>query len=290
MRDLPPSLSASLASGVTTLARCWKLTRRDGAVSGFTDHDEDLAFGDAAFRAATGLAASAAEASLGLAVDGLDVVGALDAASLTDADLARGAYDGASVELWLVDWSDVSDRVLLFSGTLGEVARGPSAFTAELRSKAHALGQPRGRIYQRACDADLGDARCGVDLDHPDHKATGEVTATLGARRFDSTGYSGHSEDFERGRLVWTTGANEGMAAEVRRQDGGLLELAESPPMPIVAGDRFRVTAGCDKTFKTCRDRFDNALRFRGFPQIPGNDWLALPARSGGDNDGGRLV
>lgn len=290
MRDLPLSLSASLASGVTTLARCWKLTRRDGEVSGFTDHDDDLVFGGATFRAATGLAASAAEASLGLAVDGLDVVGALDAASLNDADLARGAYDGASVELWLVDWSAVADRVLLFSGSLGEVARGLSAFTAELRSLAHALGQPRGRIFQRGCDADLGDARCGVDLDHPDHKATGEVNVVLGVRRFDTTGYSGHGGDFERGRLVWTSGANEGMAAEVRRQDGGVLELAEAPPMPVAAGDGFRVTAGCDKTFRTCRERFDNALRFRGFPQIPGNDWLALPARSGGDNDGGRLV
>ena len=35
MRSIPAALQAKLNCGVTTLARCWKLTRRDGAVFGF---------------------------------------------------------------------------------------------------------------------------------------------------------------------------------------------------------------------------------------------------------------
>ncbi len=43
MRLIPPPLQTKLDSGVTTLARCWKLTRRDGVVMGFTvDRDEDV--------------------------------------------------------------------------------------------------------------------------------------------------------------------------------------------------------------------------------------------------------
>ncbi|MFD1333422.1 phage BR0599 family protein, partial [Methylopila musalis] len=91
-----------------------------------------------------------------------------------------------------------------------------------------------------------------------------------------------------RGRLVWTSGANAGAAAEVRAQDGAAVELAETPAMAIAPGDGFTVTAGCDKTFATCRKRFGNQVNFRGFPLMPGNDWLAQPARSDGDNDGGR--
>ena len=45
-------------------------------------------------------------------------------------------------------------------------------------------------------------------------------------------------------------------------------------PEPIAAGDTFAVTAGCDKRFATCRDRFANAVNFRGFPHIPGNDFV----------------
>ena len=44
MRTVPEDLSAALAGGVTTLCWCWRITRRDGQVSGFTDHDRDLVF------------------------------------------------------------------------------------------------------------------------------------------------------------------------------------------------------------------------------------------------------
>jgi uncharacterized phage protein (TIGR02218 family) len=33
--------------------------------------------------------------------------------------------------------------------------------------------------------------------------------------------------------------------------------------------------AGCDKRAETCRLKFANFLNFRGFPHVPGEDWLA---------------
>ncbi|MFD1702197.1 DUF2163 domain-containing protein [Methylopila henanensis] len=289
MRDIPAPMADALASGATTFARCWRVERRDGVALGFTDHDEDLAFDGDVYRAASGMTASAATAALGLAVGGLDVVGALDDAGLTEADLARGLYDGAAVRLYLADWRDPSARLLLFAGALGEIARESALFTAELRALTHALQQPQGRLYQRSCDADLGDARCGVDLALPVHRAVGEVGAAVGARGFRSAALEGRGPLFTRGRIVWTSGANAGAAGEIRAQDGGFAELAETPAMAIAPGDGFTVTAGCDKTFATCRKRFANHLNFRGFPHMPGNDWLSQPARADGDNDGGRL-
>lgn len=68
------------------------------------------------------------------------------------------------------------------------------------------------------------------------------------------------------------------------------LALWQAMPDPIAAGDTFTVTAGCDKTFATCHDRFDNVVNFRGFPHIPGNDFVIrypLPGEPG--NDGSSL-
>ena len=53
-----------------------------------------------------------------------------------------------------------------------------------------------------------------------------------------------------------------------------LFELWQAAPEPIDAGDTFTVTAGCDKRFSTCRNRFGNGADFRGFPHIPGNDFV----------------
>ena len=42
MREIPAALQAKLDSGVTTLARCRIVTRRDGLEQGLTDHDGGL--------------------------------------------------------------------------------------------------------------------------------------------------------------------------------------------------------------------------------------------------------
>src|SRR5512138_1652685 len=133
MRSLPPALTAHLASGATTLCRCWRLTRRDGTVQGFTDHDENLTFDGTEFRAGTGFEGSELEARFGLAVTGTEVHGALHDESLNEADLAAGRYDDAKVEHFLVNWSDAAQRVLLRTGHLGEVRREGAAFAAEVR-------------------------------------------------------------------------------------------------------------------------------------------------------------
>ncbi len=119
------------------------------------------------FRAGTGFTSSEAVSRFDLSVDGAEISGALADDQLTDADLAAGRYDAAQVETWLVDWSDPSLKVLTARGTLGEVRREGHAFTAELRGLADLLSQESGRLYTAKCGADLGDARCKIDLTQP---------------------------------------------------------------------------------------------------------------------------
>lgn len=44
----------------------------------------------------------------------------------------------------------------------------------------------------------------------------------------------------------------------------------------------------CDKRWETCRGVFGNGARFRGFPAIPGDDFLTAYPADGGRHDGGR--
>ena len=99
---------------------------------------------------------------------------------------------------------------------------------------------------------------------------------------------------FSAGKISFTSGANDGLAVEVkrhRRDAGGVsIELWQQMPEPIAAGDTFAITAGCDKRVATCRDRFNNAVNFRGFPHIPGNDFvITIPTPGAPGNDGTSL-
>lgn len=286
MREIPPGLAAHLATGATTLCWCWRLTRRDGSRQGFTDHDRDLTFDGTTFEASAGFEASEVGESLGLSVDNLQIEGALSSAHLTEADLAAGLYDDAQVEIFRVNWADVSERLLMRAGTLGEVTRAGSAFSAEVRGLAHYLQQPKGRLYQYTCDADVGDHRCGVDLDQAAFTTTGVVSGVLSERRFAVDGLDGFSAQwFSRGLLQWTSGAATGQRIEVRlhaRADGDvMLETWVAPRGAPAVGDTFTVSAGCDKHHRTCRSKFGNAVNFRGFPHMPGNDFLTAVSRPG---------
>ena len=273
MKTLPTGMQAHLDSGATTLCWCWKIARGDGAAQGFTDHDVDLAFDGITYEAASGFTATEVQSLLNLAIDNLSVSGALSSATLNEADLAARLYDNAAIEIWRVNWSDVSQRVRMRSGNLGEVKRGKAAFTAEVRGLAHILNQPVGRCFGYGCDADLGDARCTVDLANAAFKGEGTVASVTDARRFTVTGLDAFADGwFTGGKLVWTSGANDGRAMEVKRHAVASIELWQSMSEAVVTGDTFVITAGCDKQFATCKAKFANAINFRGFPYMPGND------------------
>ena len=202
MRTVPTTLAATLASGMTTLAHVWRFTRRDGGQFAFTDHDAPLAFDDLTCEPVTGLSAGAIEKSLGLSVDTASITGALNSDAITEADIARGLWDGARVDLYRVDWSDPSLRVHLFAGGIGEVRRGVSAFEAELRGLQAPLNVPVGRVFSRFCDADLGDARCAKDIETSDFRGDGAVTEVISPTTFKASGLGAFADAwFDRGKL-----------------------------------------------------------------------------------------
>lgn len=294
MKSFSPALASHLASGVTTLCTCWRITRGDGTVLGFTDHDRAVDFDGVSHEPESGLDASAAIAHAGLQVGGLDVTGAFASEKITEGDLEAGLYDNARVEAWLVNWAAPGQRHRMRIGSIGEVRRAGQSFTAEIRSLSHALDQARGRLFRATCDADLGDARCTVDLESSDWTASTTVAATDGFARLSAsvpgtrpTGF------FDQGLLTFMSGANAGRKSEVLRHvrdgDGDHIELWKIMTAPIAIGDGFTVSAGCDKRFSTCRDRFQNTENFRGFPHMPGNDFALSYPVPGGGNDGGSL-
>lgn len=165
MRTVPEEMAARMESGAAKLCHAWLLKRVDGVELGFTDHDRDLIVEGVPCRAASGWTAGAADSAVGFSGGSAAVAGGLDDATITDADVEAGRYDGAWVKLWRVDWDRPDLKVRLWSATLARVRRDGPAFTAELEGSLAMLERVVGRTYGRDCDAMLGDGRCGVDLE-----------------------------------------------------------------------------------------------------------------------------
>lgn len=294
MADFNEELAAHLGGGLTTVCHAWAITRKDGAVFSFTDHDLPLSFAGYEFRADTGLSALALAQSTGLSVDNTEALGALSDASLREDEIEQGRFDGAEVRAWLVNWADTAQHWLNFRGHLGELTRAGGGFRAELRGLTEGLNRPLGRVYQKPCSAILGDSTCRFNLAQENYAQALPVQVVEGARRFVWQDFLAYDTDwFTRGRLEVLDGPAAGLWGSIKSDrvvDGArVIELWEPIRGLVAVGAQVRLVAGCDKRVETCRLKFNNFENFQGFPDLPGEDWVVSVPSSGNTNSGGSL-
>jgi len=261
-----------LQPGLTTIALCWRLERRDGVALGFTTHDRDLFIDGLVYRAAPGMLPSAISLSDGFDPDTLDIEGALTSDAITAEDLKAGRWDGASVSVFMADWeAPEGERLALARGELGEVSIRGGAFEAELRGPTALLDAAVVEQTSPECRARLGDKRCRVDMAA---RVTTTRIAALVAEDVLDVEAAAPGNAYGYGRLRWIGGANSGLDGAVLRSDGVRLTLREPPAFPPAVGDLVELVEGCDKMLATCSARFGNAVNFRGEPHLPGFDLL----------------
>ncbi|MGV6800753.1 MAG: DUF2163 domain-containing protein [bacterium] len=292
MRLLSTEFSAHLAQDSTYLATCWRITRQDGLIFGFTDHDNNISFEGADFLASSSGTVSMLSSTADMSVDNTAIEAALNHVSLTEEDLDSGRYDGAEIEIWRVNWQAPSQRLLLKSGTLGQVERTQNSYRVEFRGVFHHLDYTTGRIYQYGCDAALGDERCSLDLSTTNYKTSGVVSAISAGAYFLTESLSAYAPGwFTHGKVTFLAGAAAGLTFHIKSHSGqspASIELWQSIKSGLQIDDPFQIIVGCDKQFSTCREKFSNGLNFRGFPHMPGNDFITLYPLRGEAHKGGK--
>lgn len=212
MKSVSAALAAHLAGPVTTLATCWRITRRDGREFFFTDHDRDLVFEGEVYKASSGYSRTAIANDSSLGVDNLDVEGVFDTQAITEEELRAGLFDQAEVRIFLVNWADPSMGSLrMRRGWFGEVVlTEQGVFRTELRGMTQALSQRIGELYSPECRADLGDDRCKVPIHPPEIQrsaayAMGDIVRVRTSSAPATIGISFVNPGFDAGDLSgWT--------------------------------------------------------------------------------------
>jgi len=271
MKTVSAALKAHLEGTLLTVCTLWKVTRVDGAIFGFTDHDQDVVFSGVTYRASTGHTQSSIRTTAQLSVDNLEVQSMLSGSTITEADIQAGLWDFAAILIQIVNYNDLTmGSMIQRQGWLGNIKTGRFNFIAELRGMTQPLQQQIGRIFTPGCDAALGDTRCTVNL--ASFTVTGNVTSVSGTHTFNDTARTENAGYFDGGLVTWITGSNAGYRMEVKIFANASVTLQQPMLNTITIGDTYSMHAGCDKTRATCVSRFTNVVNFRGFPDLPGRD------------------
>jgi uncharacterized phage protein (TIGR02218 family) len=279
MRNLSPVLLQHCKEEITTLATCWRIKRRDGVTLTFTDHDQSLIIDRLIYQAIGSFTPTSIEIGSQLAVDNLEVTGQLHIGQITEEDLLAGKYGFAEVEIFLVNYRNVAaGKIMQKRGILGEVTLKNNLFSAEIRGLTQYLSQTMCEEYAPHCRATLGDKRCKFNLKQDGFTARAVVTSVQNRQTFVAASLTQARGWFAYGYLTWGSGRNEGLKMEVREFADSTVTLVLPMPYTIETGDRFTIVAGCDKSSKTCIEKFNNIINFRGEPDVPGTDKILTTA------------
>lgn len=351
MKTIAARDQAHLDTGQLTIATLWKLTRaQDGAVFGFTDHDQDIVFGGVTYDAATSFNRSATADQAGFAVSNMVIESILDSDLIVETDILAGLWDYSQLEIRTVNWKDQQTRYITnitkaipgvvtapnhelatgdqvtitnvkgmtevngntytitvitadtFSigvtttayttylhsgeinlpetswgyrkGRIGQVNSSIQMFVAELMGIAKKLEKPIVEPILPSCPATLGDTRCGVNLAAHTITGTLETVDATGLALGDTANIVAASDSYAYGKITMTSGASSGYSQDVKSSTVGGVILQEPLPFGVAVGDAYSLVKGCDKTFSTCKNTYNNDVNFRGYPHLPGVDKL----------------
>lgn len=277
----------------TTWALCWKL-ELDGETLRQTTHDAaiDVSLSSDEYDLngtyesnLLPFQSSALQTSTDLAVSNMEVDALLDAAGVTEEEILAGRLDNVWFTLFMVNWRTPANSGIVFKrGIVGNVRTfAQQLLKGELRGLSQFLAQTTMEAYGPVCRAELGDARCKVDL--APLTITGDVDSISVQRRiFTTAGLDSGSPSlpanwYQYGTLTMTSGANTGARVPVKSDDGvSEIELFYSLPYDLEIGDTYSLTPGCDKKRITCRDKFNNIVNRRAEDFIPGGNRLTAGA------------
>ena len=276
MRAMSTALADLLNSGRQWhSADVYTLTPAIGAPVRVTNADVPMLYGGNTYRP-TVIKRTGVTWALGLEVDTLKIEWApaaddtVNGVSLPQA-INAGVLDGARVEvtrIFMETWGDTSaGGVLVFSGRVGQCNADREVCRINVKSDLELLDIQMPRVsYQPTCVHTVFDDGCGLNP-----AGWGVATSVLsGTTKSSLVTALGQADGyFTLGRVVFTSGANNGLSASVKRYASGVLTLGA----PLVAlpqpGDGIIAYPGCDNLQSTCSGKFSNLPRFRGHPYIP---------------------
>lgn len=232
------------------------------------------------FKHTIGLTASRVEHPAGIEAANLEADFFVNDEGLKEADIEAGKWDHGSFTLFTTNANALDmGQLIIARGFFGKFEQHDSMYRVELKGINEALQQVIGKVTEDLCDADYGDARCGLDLAARGEIKTGTITSVSNQYTFIDTSRSEGAEYFDNGRGMWTGGLNSGFPFHVDSWNSTTKEfkLRRAVPFLPVIGDTYTVNRGCKKRLVDCFDR-DNVINMRAVPYVPQiEDFVAIP-------------
>ena len=269
MKHLSAETLQKLNSGNFEFVKCFIITLKDSSKLYFTENSEDLIIDNNIYKSSLGVEENKIETYNNITESKQEIMGFLNNSEIDENDIILGKFNGAVVETFLIDKNDLSgEKICLNKGFFSNITLVDGKFFVEIVGISSILNKPVCETYSPLCRCCFCDKRCGLD------KNNYCFSASITSINSDISFYSAELLDFEDnyfkyGIITFTTGLNINTSIVVKDFISSTVILEHKPQHSLTVGDTFKIICGCDKTLKTCYNKFHNSINFRGEPNIP---------------------
>lgn len=269
MKQLSNDLKNSISNNSICLVKCYNMFLSNGEKFYFTDFSKNILYNNIEYLANNALQNDKINSNLDLDIQNNTMKGFIDNDLIKHDDILSGKFDNAELEIFLLDIK-TNEKMSIFNGFIGSISHENSIFIADIRDKSLLLEKTIGETYSPLCRCSFCDLKCGLDKKY--YTITGTISEIINQLEFNTSILEITNKEnnyFTNGTIKMTNGKNKDLVTEIKRSENEKITLKFKFPFNINVGDQFEITAGCDKEFSTCYSKFNNALNFRGEPNLP---------------------
>lgn len=261
-----------------TLAELYEITTTDGSIARFTSHDANITYGVDTYQAIP-IGRSQIAYHIDLQVDKVDVSFSLVGITVGTKSytipqvIRKGFLRDAHVKIYLIDYIAKDELKILFEGWVtGNISYNQGIVSISVGSILDKLSEKFPKIiYSEFCNHQLFSTYCGLVKSTYKHTGAAGSGSTQSKIYSSVFAFSNHAEGYwTKGEIKMTSGENNGISKTVIKHYDGYIELLIPFPLTLAVGNAFEAYPGCDKSGKTCAEKFNssNYANFLGFEYI----------------------
>lgn len=276
MKNISDEFKKIIEKNTTNIVKCWKITLKNGEILGFTTASENFYCDNVKYNKILANDISDLNTNLDIDNDSVKISNLISSELISANDILCGKYDGANVELFLLDLENLDKgKISLINGKISDIEFKNNTFIANIKGLKNEIDKVIGDVYTPLCRASFCDKKCKLNsLNFTYNGVVDNIIDNIMFATNENIILSKSSGYFENGIIEFISGENIGQKTEVKQFNNGKFMLASELPYKLNLGDEFKVIAGCDKQFTTCCEKFYNAINFRGEPHLPGIELL----------------
>ena len=254
-------------SSVTEYAICWHIKLTNGVQIGVTDHDNDIEVTGVKYLSKALVKYDVAQKSSNMLKGINEISGIIDHELIKEDDILKGKFDNALLSIYLVDYKNIKKSpYLLKQGYIGNIKCSNNQFYADIYPLTEKLNSNIIQSFSPYCRAKFCDKKC--QLDKGIYTKIGKIDKVINKNSFLDEGRNEVKGYYDFGTIKFLSGKNKDIILEISNFHNQVIEVILPPLVELNLGDKYEITAGCDKNFSTCINKFNNAINFRGEPHI----------------------